>query len=243
MNIKGEHMNIGICDDNKIYQDMLYKMVTPIVSKFSDVKLHNLMPNDLKINIQNRTFSYDILITDIEMGELNGIELVGEINNINPSCIIIFISNFINYATKVYDVSHIYSVLKDEAEERLPKALDKAIRLYKDKRLTYLAICYQNVNYLIPHADITYIESIGRYLYVHTEKQVYKSIKTLTSVYEELGDHFVRSHKSFIINLNYIALVTRCNCTLKTKENIPISNTFSRSFLSTYRRYASNKLD
>ncbi len=235
-------MNIGICDDNEIYLDMLYKMVLKMVSDSSDIILHKLTPYDLNLDVQNLTSSYDILITDIDMGDYNGIELVEKLNKINPSCIIIFISNYINYATRVYDVNHVYFVLKTEADVRLPIALNKALTIYQEQKRSYLTICYQNVNYFIPHTDISYIESLGRYLYVHTEKQIYKTIKTLTAVQSELSSAFVRCHKSFIINLDFVYSITRINCILKTKENISISNTYSKSFLSSYRHYVSNRL-
>ena len=236
-------MNIGICDDNEIYLDMLYHMVRQMFLSSLDIKLHKLAPTDLMTDIKNNNLSYEILITDIDMGELNGIELAEHINKINPFCIIIFLSNYIHYATKVYDVNHIYFVLKTEANVRLPKAIDKAMSIYHKQKSSYLTISYQNVNYLIPHGDISYIESLGRYLYIHTNKEVYKSIKTLKTVADELSSVFVRCHKSFIVNLDYVFSVTRSNCILKTKENIPISTTYSKSFLSSYRKYASNRLD
>ena len=236
-------MNIGICDDDELYLDTLYQMVMKLVSASSDTKVHKLVPNDLYEDIRNHKILYDILITDIDLGGFNGIEMVERINKINPACIIIFISSFINYATRVYDVAHVYFVLKTEADVRFPKALEKALTVYKEHKLSYLTISYHNVNYCIAHADISYIESLGRYLYIHTEKQTYKTIKTLTAILDELSFIFARCHKSFIINLDYVYSITRSNCLLKTEENIPISSTYSKTFLSFYRQYAMNKLD
>ncbi len=239
-------MIIGICDDNDVYLEVLSEMVWKILSDLTDITditVHKLAPNRLYSDIQNQTLSYDILITDIDMGDLNGIELVDKINQLNPSCMIIFISNYINYSTRVYDVNHIYFVLKTEADIRLPKALDKALTLYQEQKRSYMTLCYQNVNYTIPYPEIIYIESLGRYLYVHTEKQVYKTIKTLSSVQSELSSTFVRCHKSFFINMDYVYSISRTNCILKAKENIPISRSYSKSFISTYRQYASNRLN
>jgi two-component SAPR family response regulator len=66
------------------------------------------------------------------MGTYNGIDFASKINQIAPSCIIIFISNYLNYATEVYDVAHVYFILKSELNERLPRALEKAFRMRMD---------------------------------------------------------------------------------------------------------------
>lgn len=81
------------------------------MSQNRHIEFTNIDPEKLTVNTQNRKCPYDIFITDIDMGSLNGIDLVNEINQINPQCIIIFVSNYIHYATKVYDVEHIYSLV------------------------------------------------------------------------------------------------------------------------------------
>ncbi len=236
-------MNIGICDDDKDYLKHLHKKVSQLLPNNSQIVVSSLAPDELQTNIQNLSCSYDILITDIDMGTLNGISLVKQINKINPSCIVIFISNFLNYATYVYDVDHIYFVLKSEVDTRLPKALIKALSVYNECHMQYLNINYQNIEYRIALSDIAYIESFGRYLHIHSSDNIYKCINSLKHINTRLSERFTQCHKSYIVNLNYVYSVNRTNCTLVTKASIPISYTFSKSFNDAYMSFVSNKID
>ena len=62
----------------------------------------------------------------------NGIDLVYKVNQFFPLCEVIFFSNYIEYALRVYDTKHCYYVLKTELEKMLPLAIDKAVTRLKD---------------------------------------------------------------------------------------------------------------
>lgn len=237
-------MRIGICDDNELYLDYLYTKVTDWYANNENVEVDRLTPNQLMIKTKTSgdTFPYDVLITDIEMGNLNGIQIAKEINEIQPACIIIFISNYINYAMDVYDTKHIYFILKTEAEVRLPKALDKAYSIYRDNQSSRLSIEYQGVVSVILMSDILYVEALGRYLHIHSNKHSFKCIRTLKSIIPELNDTFIRCHKSYIVNLNYVASINRKSCTLTNGMVIGISCTYYKNFNEAYIQYVSHNL-
>lgn len=237
-----KHLNIGICDDNTIYLKYLNETVHTIITSTEDNHIHALNPDELVEAIRNQICPYDILITDIDMGMYNGIDLANRINKINPSCIIIFISSYLNYATKVYDVNHIYFVLKNEIAERLPIALKKAITVLQEKLDKYLTIRYQNVESRICIDNITYLEAMGRYLYIHDRMDSYKTIQSLKLISTELSNSFIRCHNSYIVNLKYVRSICRTNCVLTTSETIPISQTYYKVFQDSYIKYVSNKL-
>jgi DNA-binding LytR/AlgR family response regulator len=235
-------LKIGICDDNDLYLKHLNQVVCNLFFYEKDIEIEALNPNELSLHIATKTCSYDILITDIDMGSFNGIDFAKEINQINPSCIIIFISSYLNYATEVYDVGHIYFVLKAEAETRLPKALEKAYSVYHERKVHYLTFHYQNIEYRIAQNDITHIEALGRYLYIFVGNQSYKCINSLKAVSGLLTNTFIRCHNSFIVNAYYIRSISRTNCVLSTGVTIPISQTYSKEFQSLYTSYVSSRL-
>lgn len=236
-------MRIGICDDNTIHLEYINKYVRKLLSNHNDIIVESLSPEELATKIKQQSCSYDILITDIDLGNYNGIAFVKEVNQINPSCIIIFISSYLNYATEVYDVQHIYFVLKSELETRLKKALEKAILVCQNRREQYITFRYQNIDYRIPKENITYIEAMGRYLYIHDIKQTYTTISSLKSMQEQLPHNFVQCHKSYIVNLDYIRMINRTSCILTNGSDIPISRTYAKSFRNTYVSQVSSKLN
>jgi DNA-binding LytR/AlgR family response regulator len=234
-------VNIGICDDNTIYLKYLSETVNNLFIT-QDYRIQALNPDELVERIQNHICPYEILITDIDMGIYNGIDLAEKINKINPSCIIIFISSYLNYATKVYDVDHIYFVLKNEITERLPKALEKAITIIHERLDNFLTIRYQNVESRICIDYITHLEAMGRYLYIHDTKDSYKTINSLKVISTELPDCFIRCHNSYIVNLKYVRSICRTSCVLTSGETIPISQTYYKSFHDSYIKFISKKL-
>ena len=233
-------MNIGICDDNQIHLDFLYHMVNAFFTDRTDIFIYKITPDNLLI--ERGEFSYDIFITDIDMGDINGIDLVKRINNYRPSCIIIFVSNYLNFATEVYEVSHIYFVLKTEAETYLPKALDKAVSAFFEQYKPSLSFSYQGIAYTLSYMDILYLEALGRYLFIHGLQHTYKCIKPLKTIASELNDAFVRCHHSYIVNLNYVRSISRNHCIITTDIDIPVSSTYLKTFQSAYRKYISKKL-
>jgi DNA-binding LytR/AlgR family response regulator len=176
------------------------------------------------------------------MGIYNGIDFANKINQIAPACIIIFISNYLNYATDVYEVSHVYFVLKSDANEKLPKALEKAFKVYNDRITKSLLIRFQNTEYRIFFADITYIEALGRYLYIHDSNQSYKCIQSMKHILTELSSSFTRCHNSYLVNMKYIHSINRTNCVLSNGVSIPISQTYSKKFQADYVNYVSREL-
>ena len=235
-------MKIGICDDNILYLKFLDETVNKLFLNTKGIFVDALNPSELSLQIKNSSCPYDIIITDIDMGTYNGINFAKEINLINSSCIIIFVSNFINFATEVYDVQHIYFVLKSEAELRLPKALEKAFLVYDERISNFLTIRYQNVEFRISLMDITHIEALGRYLYIHDIRQSYKCINSLKAISAELSESFSRCHNSYIVNLNYIHSLCRTNCILSSGTNIPISQTYWKCYQAAYIKFVSKKL-
>jgi DNA-binding LytR/AlgR family response regulator len=192
---------------------------------------------ELKSLIDKNEFPYDILITDVDLGIANAIELVKEIQTINSGCAVIFISNFLQFAPDVYDVPHVYFVWKANMEERLPKALERAITIVRERKNTLLSIRYQHQYHQIPISDITYMDALGRYITIHTNQIDYRCIRPLKEMEQELNSFFGRCHKSFIINFKYISTIQQNSCVLTNGATIPISYTFSKTFLSSYKSY------
>lgn len=237
-------MVIAVCDDNKEYLEYISKQVEPTASfSHQNVIIMSYAPETLWNHISNNHCPFNILIIDIEMGDFNGIEIAKKINKITSSCFIIFLSNYLNYATSVYDAEHVYFVLKSEASLMLPKAVLKAITMYQKIQNNFLNISYLNTNYKISIHEITHIESYGRYLQINTLRSAYQCIDTLKNVSQNLLHDFIQIHKSYIINMNHISSINRTNCVLCTGISLPISYTYSKKVQESYINFVSNKIN
>lgn len=236
-------MIIAICDDNVVYLEYLKSQIETFMSfVHKNITIISYSPDDLQGRINSKDCNFDLLITDIRMGEYNGINIANQINHMHTSCLIIFVSNYLSYATSVYDSNHIYFVLKSEIDSRLPKALEKAYSEYVKLQSNYINISYQNTNHRIALYHITYVESYGRYLHINTTDASHQYIDTLKNLSKNLFGDFIQIHKSYIINMNYISSLNRTNCILKCGTNLPISYTYSKKVLEAYITFVSNKI-
>ena len=118
---------------------------------------------------------FDIILMDIELGSesVSGIKLAQRINLLNPNTQIIFISQYLQYASSVYETDHIYFVYKQQMEEYLPKALSASCRKLNKLRQQYFCFNYQSRDYRLLRSDIFYMERKLRNTEIHTKSQIY----------------------------------------------------------------------
>lgn len=236
-------MYIGLCDDNPIFLDYIYQLTLAYMSEnhpyINQEPITTVSPNELAELTLNSHFPFDIFILEINLGNQNGIKIAQTINQINPDCLIIYISSHLDYVTEIYDSEHIYFILKSQIEKRLPFALKKAISYHKTNHDHRLIIHYHNKEYIIALSSIIYIESLDRYLYIYTATDKIKCIGSLKEIIHRLNSFFARCHNSYIINLYYIKSMSRTCCTISPNHTIPISQTYEKALALIFQEYVS----
>ncbi|MCU0416543.1 MAG: LytTR family DNA-binding domain-containing protein [Cytophagaceae bacterium] len=166
----------------------------------------------------------DILITDIQMPEMSGLEIISE--HVSKKTKVIIISAYPSYAINAYDLDVIDFIVKPAAPERFQKAIDKAISaLLTDTKSStvYLQFKYDYKNIQILQSSILYIEGFKQYIKIHTEGKVYILLARLKNIIDDLdSDLFIKSHKSYIINIQHIEKFNTKSVWIKGQE-IPLS--------------------
>ncbi len=166
--------------------------------------------------------SYDILLLDIEMGAMNGVELAKTIRQSNDIVQIVFITGFPDFMAEGYEVSALHYLMKPVSEEKLHSVLDKATaNLSKaEKRL---CITFDRQIDYVPLSKIIYIESQKQYVLIYTTAETYRMKIPLADIGTQLDEFFFKCQRSFIVNLRYITRINRDCVTLKNGAEIPIS--------------------
>lgn len=154
----------------------------------------------------------DIAILDIDFSKRQycGIDIAKKLREIKKDAVIIFATNFIEYAPEGYEVRAFRYVMKKDIREKLLGYLNEAVSLLKNEGET---VKLQNNGEIVSYAlkDILYIESNQHTVYVHLvppkgqkEKcyQFYASIGKLERELTPKG--FLRVHKSFLVNVMHI---------------------------------------
>ena len=179
----------------------------------------------------------ELLLTDIEMPQLNGLQLI---NSLSQKPLIIFITAFRDYALDGFESGVVDYLVKPVSYERFIKAINRAREAVKAKKLNENRRIIENVkpeeadkifikadNKLVKIVldDIVYIEALKDYLRIHiSESERYVTHSTMKAIEEKLPDNFFRIQRSFIINTKYIKSFYGNTVKLIFGENLPISN-------------------
>ncbi len=214
---------IAICDD--INADRQY--VLEMVNRWAASAGH-AVHSDTFTSAESFLFryadesDYDILLLDIEMGEMNGVELAKNIRKINDSVQIVFITGFPDFIAEGYEVSALHYLMKPVSEEKLHDVLNKAAsNLAKaEKRL---CVTFDRQTDYIPLSKITYIEAQKQYIMIYTNAKAYRMKSSLADAERQLDEYFFKCQRSFVVNLRYVKRIKSDCVVLKNDEEIPIS--------------------
>lgn len=218
---------IAICDDEIAQAEYLFTCVRSWLSKSGNSAVINTFPSAESFLFEYvEDKSYDILLLDIEMGNINGIELARRIRENNDSVQIIFITGFYDFISEGYDVCAVNYLMKPVSSEKLEDALGRAtVNLKKTEK--YLTVYFDRQTEYIALCDILYIEAQLQYVAIHTKNDIRRTKTTLSDTEKQLDGRFFRCQRSFIVNLAEVKVIKSDCVILKNGESIPISRGMS----------------
>ena len=163
----------------------------------------------------------DILLLDIELGGMSGLELARRLREYGAGTQIIFLTGYMDYIAEGYDVEALHYLLKPVTGERLDQVLDRAAeRISVRERMLLLSLPEGLVQ--LPLYEIRYLEVMRNYTTVHGNED-YSVKRGLNDLAGELDESFYRIHRSYIVNLRFIRRITREEVTLKDGTALPLS--------------------
>lgn len=165
--------------------------------------------------------AYDILLLDVEMKNINGIELAKRIRKDNNRAEIIFITSHFEFVGEGYEVDALHYLIKPISAEKLTQVLTKAAEKISVEPPSVVISC-EGETVKLYEADIRYVESFLHYIVIHTKDKEYK-IKENISVFENrVSDDFYRVHRSYLVSLKHITRISRTSVNIGNTE-LPLS--------------------
>lgn len=159
----------------------------------------------------------DIVVADIKMPELNGVEAIKKSLQFHPELKFIFVTGYDDFAVEAFNISAVDYVVKPLEMSRLYSALEKAkstIMLSKtrsignDKKLPFK---FNGDTYYVPFSNIFFIEKVGKKCFIYTKEKTFETYTNLMDLYELLDDSFYLAHRSNIINLHHVFCIKQKN--------------------------------
>lgn len=242
-------LQIGICDDEPLLLEEIRKITDNALKEQQTFAVISTYKNgkELFFEIQDGK-KYDLLLLDIEMPDLSGMELAEQIHGLLPDALIIFVTAHYKYAIDAYALNIFRYIPKNQLAERLPYAIKDAVALLEIQNTDSYIISNQNHLVRLPLKDILYIEKDGKNSVFHTLQSTSKETapyirKTLSEVYSELNpDEFYFIERGFIVNLRHVTGITRSDCILSGEISLPISSGRLTDFKKKLNKFWRNKI-
>jgi two-component system response regulator AlgR len=166
------------------------------------------------LEVLNRE-SVDIVLLDIRMPEMDGMEAARHIAGMEDPPAIIFTTAFDSYAIKAFEVNAIDYLLKPIRVERLlaalgktraaPKVTREALDAAANLPRRHLSVHERGKIILVPLADVLYLRAELKYVTVRTVEREHLVEESLTHLEEEFADAFVRVHRNCLVARTAIA--------------------------------------
>ena len=220
-------MTIVVCDDNLSEA----KHITELIHDYGiHIRLvTHTTPRDTIAYLNTHT-AVDLCILDIIMPDISGVELAQELRNGGYTGEIVFLTSSNNFAFESYEVKAFRYILKPYTKEQLFQVLHEVENKIKAEDNTGIMIKTQEETRFVPHREIMYAEAQLRKVTLHLENGLTLDFfAKFGDVSKELENdrRFIRCHRSYIANMDYVSSIAGKTVELHGGASIPISSTYS----------------
>lgn len=238
-------MNIAICDDDSISVEYLSSLCSSIA--LVDSVTSYMSPAAL-LSAIHEGFAFDVIIMDIDFEtQKNGIDYTEEIYYTNPLIRTIYITGYTErFVQNIFlkKAALIGFITKPAQKNILEELLYKAQSQIDSDRSNLICVLGKGTMESIPCNMITYLESTGHKVLIHTEKEaaVYSVYERLASVAQKLPSCFLQCHKSYCINMDKIKRIEKREIYLCDNSRIQISKSHAGTVKERYMQYMQRML-
>lgn len=181
---------------------------------------------------------YDIVLMDIEMPRMNGLEAAKKLRAMDEMVILIFVTKMSQFAINGYEVSAIGYILKPVNAYSLYVHMQKALNILSANTEKKIVLQMKQGIVSFSTRKLIYIEVSGHKLNYHLRGEVHEAYGKLTDEEEKLKDyHFSRCSSAFLVNLAYVRAIIGNTVYLSSGAELPVSRGMKKSFTDAYIRY------
>lgn len=228
-------IRIAVCEDSIPVQAQIEDHISEILTD-CPVEIFSSGEELLSfLSREKRRFS--LYLMDISLPGISGIETAAAIRERDPYALIIFITDYKEYVYEVFETLPYRFITKPIDKDIFHKAISDAVNYITDRgELFHFHV--DRIQYQIPFQEIIYFESNLRRITLHTGKEAFSFYGRLRDLSEHLNPMlFVRTHASYLVNMEYIRSIRDAEVLLSTGEHIPVSRKYRPSVRDKHLEY------
>lgn len=224
-------LNIAICDQSLKNCRDTADILTKILFDVTEVRF-TFYENGMKIidDILEQKFLTDLLFIDAILPGVGGMKVVEFIQKQRTDTDVIFLTEAAELATEGYRYHAFDFLIKPVSTKRLEETMHR----YAEEKLStsagFLSVNIRGCSQKIQLQRVLFFESQERKVRAIMADDEIVFYQKLNALQEQLqGTVFIRCHQSYIVNTDYISMVTASSIILVNKKKIPISKRYSKS--------------
>jgi len=229
--------HIALCDDEAVFADALSAMVKGILDELCIPYTLNVYSSceALWDDLRDKPDVYQLLLLDIMMNGMNGLELARTIRQQNEKVTIVFITSTPDFALQGYEVHAFHYLLKPISRKALRTILEHDS--HHTAQLNTLTVREGTVFRQLDIDKINYLETQGRKVAAFLCDDTVLISARLPEMENQLPkNRFVRCHQSFILNMDKVAELRYGEALMNDGKRVPVSRSYlqkvQQSFLS-----------
>lgn len=231
-------IRVAIVEDDALYQNQLADYLKQYEKESGERFQVTIFPDGNEIAYHYKA-DYDIILMDIELGAVNGMEAAQQIRKLDHDVVIIFITNMSQYAIQGYAVEALDYVLKPVSYYAFTQRIERAIgRMQQRRQEQYIYInTGRNSARKQACSGICYVEVQEHTLIYHTTDGNFAVPGAMREVEKKLDSRmFFRCNKGYLVNLSYVDGMRGDNA-LVGGDEVQVSRAKKKPFLDALNDY------
>ena len=233
---------VAICEDEKVILDFETSLVNDWAAAAGcPIELDTYISSEQFLFESEDKAPYDLLIFDIQMKNMNGMDLAKKLRSRGCDSVIIFITGVPDYAIEGYEVGAVRYILKPVKAEVLNGLLDSVWAERQKKAENYFILGQGSDLKKISFDKIIYIEARGHYVFMKGmdfEREWKAGFSETAESFNDKGFFCLR--RGLLVNLSHVERITRTDCLLDNGESLPVARgvykDLNEAFIAFFRK-------
>lgn len=229
---------IAVVDDENVFQEQISEYIKKYQEE-NEMEIQTVYFADGLKLLESYQCNYDLILLDIEMPGMNGMEVAKKIREKDEEVILMFITNMAQYAIHGYSVGALDFVTKPINYYTFSMKMRRALKRVQKKENEQKSIVLMLSDGMkkIETKRIYFVEVQNRMLYYHTEEGEYSLKGTMQSVEKMLeSDSFVKCNHWYLVNLRHVKEVKN-NLVSVGDHKLEISRRNKKAFMQALTEY------